>query len=68
MIENLCLEIANKVLIQLGVTSANKSAATLFDAELHREQNYNTGDLLYVQSNIKKLTPEQKFTINADCQ
>ena len=61
MIENLCLEIANKVLIQLGMTSPNRSAATLFDVELRRELNYNTGDLLlYVQSNIKKLTPEQK--------
>ena len=59
MIENLCLEIANKVLIQLGMTSPNQSAATMFDVELQCEQNYHTDDLLLcVQSNIKKLTPE----------
>lgn len=61
MIEDLCLEIANKVLNQLGMPSPNRSAAASFDVELRREQNYNTGDLLsYVQSNIPKLTLEQK--------
>ena len=65
MIENLCLEIANKVLVQLGMTSPNRSAATLFDVELRREQNYNTGDLLLcIQSNIKKVTPEQEDIYN----
>ncbi|PNF38967.1 hypothetical protein B7P43_G06600, partial [Cryptotermes secundus] len=61
MIEDLCLEIANKVLNRLGIPSPNRSAAALFNIELRHEQNYNTGDLLsYVQSNIPKLTLEQK--------
>ena len=61
MIEDLCLEIANKVLKQLGMSSPNRSAAASFDVEFRREQNYNTSDLLsYVQSNIPKITLEQK--------
>ncbi|XP_029173244.1 ATP-dependent DNA helicase pfh1-like [Nylanderia fulva] len=61
IIEDLCLQISNKVLNQLGIPSPNRSAAASFDVDLRREQNYNTGDLLsYVQSNIPELTLEQK--------
>ncbi|VDK64376.1 unnamed protein product [Onchocerca ochengi] len=57
MIENFCLQIADKVPNQLGMPSPNRSAAASFDVELHREQNYNTTDLLsYMESNIPKLT------------
>ncbi|VDN07354.1 unnamed protein product, partial [Onchocerca ochengi] len=45
MIEDLCLQIANKVLNQLGMPSPNRSAASSFDVELLREQNYNIADL-----------------------
>ncbi|VDM91695.1 unnamed protein product [Onchocerca ochengi] len=34
MIEDLCLQIVNKVLNQLGMPSPNRSAAALFDEEL----------------------------------
>ena len=61
MIEDLCLEIANKVFNQLRMPSRNRSAATSFDVELRREQNHITGDpLSYVQSNIPKTTLEEK--------
>uniref|UniRef100_A0A8R1XWJ1 ATP-dependent DNA helicase n=1 Tax=Onchocerca volvulus TaxID=6282 RepID=A0A8R1XWJ1_ONCVO len=61
MIENLYLQIANKVLNQLGMPSPNRSVAASFDVELRREQSYNTADLFsYVQSHIPKLTFEQK--------
>ena len=61
MIEDLCLEIVNKVLNQLGMPSPNRSAAASFNVELRHEQNYNMGNLLsYVQSNIPKLMLEQK--------
>ncbi|GFT01989.1 ATP-dependent DNA helicase [Trichonephila clavipes] len=60
MIEDLCLEIANKVLNQLGMPSPTRSAAASFDAELRREQNNNMMDLSYVSANIPKLTLEQK--------
>ena len=46
MIEDLCLEISNKVLNQLGMPSPNRSAAASFDVGLLREQSYNTDDLL----------------------
>jgi hypothetical protein len=47
--------------LQLGVASTNRTAAASFDAEVRREQNYNTGDrVAYVQSHIPKLAPEQK--------
>ena len=63
MIEDLCLQIANKLLSQLGMSSPNRSAAASFDVELRRELNYCTVDLLsYVQSNIPKLTLQQKST------
>ena len=72
LIEDLCLEIGNKVFNQLGMPSPNRSAAASFDVELRREQNYNTGDLLpYVQLNIPKLTLKQKGIFrsnNANCQ
>ena len=59
-IEDKCLPIANKVLSQLGMPSPTR-AATLFDVDLSREHNYNTGDVRsYIQSNIPKLTRKQK--------
>lgn len=61
MIEDLCLEIVNKVLNQLGLSSPNKSAATSFEVELRHTHNCNTDYLLScVQSNISKVTLEQK--------
>lgn len=42
--------------------SPNRSAAVSLDEDLHREQNYNTDDILsYVQSNICKLTLGEKY-------
>ena len=39
MIEDLCLQIANKLLNQLGMPSPNRSAAAAsFDVELRREK------------------------------
>lgn len=56
MFEDLCLEIANNVFSQLGVPWPNLFATTLFDLELCREQNYNTGNFLsYMESNVPKL-------------
>ncbi|VDN00601.1 unnamed protein product, partial [Onchocerca ochengi] len=61
MSEDLCLKITNKVLNQLGRPSSDRPAAASFDVKLRHEQNYNTTGLLsYVQSNIPKLTFEQK--------
>ncbi|GBM81802.1 hypothetical protein AVEN_145968-1 [Araneus ventricosus] len=60
-IEDKCLTIANKVLIQLGMPAPTRAATASFDVDLRREQSYNTSDLQsYVQSNHPKLTREQK--------
>ena len=60
MTEDLCLEIANKVLNQLGMPSRNRPAAASFRVELRREQNYNTDNVSsYVQLNNLKIRLEQ---------
>ncbi|XP_039282934.1 uncharacterized protein LOC120351055 [Nilaparvata lugens] len=60
-IEDKCLAIANKVLSQLGMPAPTRTATAAFDVDLRREQSYNINDLqAYVQSNIPKLTWEQK--------
>jgi hypothetical protein len=72
LLEDLCLQIANKHLHLLGMPSPNRSAAASLDVELRRELNYNKEELLsYVQSNLPKLTFEQKgiydtFTLAAN--
>ncbi|VDM97068.1 unnamed protein product [Onchocerca ochengi] len=43
MIEDLCLQIANKVLSQLRIPSPNQSATDSFVVKLRREQNYQHG-------------------------
>lgn len=61
----LCLEITNKFFKQLEMSSPNRSAIASFNVESGHEQNYNMDDLLfYVQSNIFKLTFEQKSNCN----
>jgi hypothetical protein len=63
MIEDSCIQIANKVLNQLGLPSPNRTAAASFNVELRREQSYDTRDLLsYVQSHFPTLMQEQKVT------
>ncbi|GFS97781.1 ATP-dependent DNA helicase [Trichonephila clavipes] len=60
-IEDKCLTIANKVLIQLGMPAPTRVEIGSFDVDLRREQSYIISDFqLYVQSNIPKLTCEQK--------
>ncbi|VDK78392.1 unnamed protein product [Onchocerca ochengi] len=57
MIEDLCLQIASKVLNQLGMRSLNRSAAASSDIELRDQQNYNTINLFpCVQSNASGRT------------
>lgn len=46
IIEDLCLEIINQVLNQLGMLTLHQFAIALFDVEWFREQNYDMGDLL----------------------
>ncbi|VDN08111.1 unnamed protein product, partial [Onchocerca ochengi] len=46
MIEHFCLQSANKVPDELELPSPNRFVPSSFDVELHREQNYDTIDLL----------------------
>jgi hypothetical protein len=63
MVEDLCLQIANKVLGQLGLPSPNRAAAASFDVDLRREQSYDTRDLsAYVKAHLHSLTQEQRVT------
>ncbi|VDK64127.1 unnamed protein product [Onchocerca ochengi] len=55
MIEDLRLEIANKVRNQLGMPSPNRSAAALFDVELRHEQKFqsNYTSIVYTSHNSR---------------
>ena len=59
-IEDICLAIANKALVQLGMPAPNRSANDLFDRDLQRETHFDADELgTFVQTNLPKLVPEQ---------
>jgi hypothetical protein len=61
LIEDICLAIANKTLIQFGMPVPNRSAHHLFDRDLQRETHFNVDELgTFVQMNLPKLVPEQR--------
>lgn len=61
MIEDKCLVIVNKPLIQLGMAAPNRSESDLYNNDLRREQCFNINELnTFVESNIQKMTTEQK--------
>ncbi|GFW35090.1 helitron_like_N domain-containing protein [Trichonephila clavipes] len=45
LIEDICLTIANKALVQLGMTASNRPANNLFDRDLQRETHYDSDEL-----------------------
>lgn len=71
MIGDKCLVIAHKVLGQLGMPAPYRTASTSLAADLCREQNTLTDDLLlYVQTNIPKLILRKNIFIvdNTNCE
>ncbi|XP_036322368.1 ATP-dependent DNA helicase pif1-like [Rhagoletis pomonella] len=65
----MCLRIANKTLVQLGMTAPNRDMHDLFDRELQREQEFNSNVLrLFVQSNITKMNIQQKHVYDTIMQ
>ena len=60
-IEDICLAIANKALVQLGMAAPNRSSNDLFDRDLQRETHFIDVDELdtFIQTNLLKLIPEQ---------
>lgn len=60
-LEDICLLIANKSLLQLGITAPNRPMHDIFNMDIHRERSYNRNDLNnFVLENIPKLQIEQK--------
>ena len=61
-IEDICLAIANKALVQLGMAAPNRSANDLFDRDLQRETHFDVDELAtFLQTNLPKLIPEQRI-------
>lgn len=54
--EDICLAIANKLLVQLGMAVSNRSANDLFDGDLQPENHFSVYKLgSFVQTNLPKL-------------
>jgi len=62
LIEDICLAIANKALVQLGMPAPNRPANDLFDRDLQRETHFDSDELgTFVQTNLRQLVPEQRI-------
>ncbi|GFV13168.1 uncharacterized protein TNCV_4071081 [Trichonephila clavipes] len=63
LIEDICLTIANKALVQLGMPASNRPANNLFDCDLQRETHYDSDELgTFVRTNLPQLILEQRIT------
>ncbi|XP_066428603.1 uncharacterized protein [Eleutherodactylus coqui] len=61
-IEDICLAIANKGLVQLGMCAPNRAANDAYDRDLQRETHFDVDDLgTFVEKNLPKLVPEQRI-------
>ncbi|GFX88198.1 ATP-dependent DNA helicase [Trichonephila clavipes] len=62
LIEDICLTIANKALVQLGMPASNQPANNLFDRDLQRETHYDSDELgTFVRTNLPQLILEQRI-------
>ncbi|GFX01509.1 ATP-dependent DNA helicase [Trichonephila clavipes] len=62
LIEDICLTIANKALVQLGMPASNRPANNLFDRDLQREKHYDSDELgTFVRTNLPQLILEQRI-------
>ncbi|GFQ65253.1 ATP-dependent DNA helicase [Trichonephila clavata] len=61
-IEDMCLIMSNKLLIQLGLTAPNRPMHDAFNQELHRERLYDLNTLKeLIQTNLPLLNEQQKY-------
>ncbi|XP_050059695.1 uncharacterized protein LOC126550985 [Aphis gossypii] len=61
LIEDQCLTIANKLLIEVGMIAPNRSMHDAFNQELNRELQYNVDTLQeFVRNNVPLLNEQQK--------
>lgn len=69
LIEDICLMICNKSLIQLGMTAPNRPMHDIFNLELQRERTYNIADLtMFIAENAPKLLDDQKIAYDTILQ
>ncbi|GFX64018.1 ATP-dependent DNA helicase [Trichonephila clavipes] len=65
LIEDICLTIANKALVQLGMPASNRPANNLFDRDLQRETHNDSDELgTFVRTNLPQLILEQRIAYN----
>ncbi|CAH2224923.1 jg5073, partial [Pararge aegeria aegeria] len=61
-IEDMCLIMSNKLLIQLGLTAPNRPMHDAYNQELHREKLYDLNALKeLIQTNLPLLNEQQKY-------
>lgn len=61
LIEDMCLAMVNKALVQLGMPSPDRAVNEMTNRDLIREQQYNRNDLTnFVNTNHPKLNQQQK--------
>ena len=59
LIENVCLNMVNKRLLQLGLDAPTRSSIVAFDRDMNRETEFDIDELRsFVDANLPKLTPE----------
>lgn len=64
-IENMCLMMSNKLLIQLGLTAVNRPMHGSFNPEVHREKLYDLNTLKeLIQINLPLLNNKQKYVFD----
>ena len=62
LIEDICLAIVNKLLVQLGMPAPDRSANNVLDRDLQRETQFDVDELsTFVETNLSKLLPEQRI-------
>lgn len=62
LIEDMCIMIANKILVQLGMIAPNRAVHDVINQEMHREQQYDRNQLrTFVQLKVPQLNSQQKY-------
>ncbi|CAI6377042.1 unnamed protein product [Macrosiphum euphorbiae] len=64
-IEDMCLMMSNKLLIQLGLITPNRPMHDVFNKEVHREKTYDLNTLKeLIQKNLPLLNEQQKYVFD----
>lgn len=64
-LEDKCIAINNKTLVQLGLPASERNSNDLFDRELLRERQYDTDELrAYIENQTSRLVADQKLAFD----